>query len=85
MAMMQGRRQSDNEANATFSNSFSIGFDGYMFILEFGMTDYTGTSRVHSRIVINPDDAEELNGLLAESVSERMTRFGLLRKRLIRH
>ncbi len=59
-----------------FSNSFLIGFNAYEFIFEFGMTTSTGTSHIHSRIIISPADAQEFVELLAKSIGEHMKIYG---------
>lgn len=69
-----------NEPDGKFSNSFLIGFNGYVFILEFGMTDSKGSSRIHSRVVINPADAEEFSHLLGAAVNQHAKTYGPIRR-----
>lgn len=78
---MNGRRKTDHSGLVgQSSNSFSIGFNGYMFIFDFGMTNAAGTGLVHSRIVTNPADAQEFRQLLARSLDEHVDRYGPIKK-----
>ncbi len=68
-------KQSD-EPDERFSNSFLIGFNGYIFILDFGIVDYNGDRHVHSRIVVNPADAKEFSQLLDRALGQHTSRYG---------
>ena len=79
LPVSRGRRKYDNEEPSTayiYSNSFSIGFNGYVFIFEFGMTDSVRTSHVRSRIVMNPAHAEQLSKMLADAVDQHVSKYG---------
>jgi Protein of unknown function (DUF3467) len=68
---MYGRRKTDHGGLVEkFSNSFSIGFNGYLFIFDFAMVNSTGSGHIHSRIVTSPADAAEFSQLLAESLGQ---------------
>ena len=78
---MYGRRKTDQGGLVgKYSNSFSIGFNGYMFIFDFGLMSAGGDGHIHSRVIVNPADAEEFSQLLAKSVLEHMARYGSTKK-----
>jgi len=81
MLDMSGRRKTDHSGLVgQYSNLFSIGFNGYMFIFDFGMTNAVGTALVYSRIVTSPADAEEFLRLLSRSLDEHANKYGPLTK-----
>ena len=63
-----------------YSNSFSVGFNGYMFIFDFGVTEADGDGHIHSRVIVNPADAAELSELLGKSLLEHASRYGPIKK-----
>ena len=77
--MKDGRRRYDREEPSgayTYSNSFSIGYNGYVFIFEFGMTDSQGESHLRSRLVMNPAHAEQFSKMLSDAVDQHVSKYG---------
>jgi len=73
-------RHEKDGPNPSFSNSFLVGFNAYVFIVEFGMKTAAGETQVHSRVATSPADAQELSNLLAESLRDHAKRFGPVKK-----
>lgn len=83
--MSRGRRKYDNdEASGSYcySNSFSIGYNGYVFIFEFGMTDAKGQSHLRSRVVMNPAHAEQFSTMLNNAVDQHVCKYGAIKTEL---
>jgi len=78
--MKSGQRLHGDHSIGTFSNSFEIGFNGYVFILEFAMVNTAGTAHVHSQIVTSVSDAVELTRLLSKAVEEHTKQYGEVTK-----
>ena len=77
--MRHGRRKYDRDEPSgahSYSNSFSIGHNGYVFIFEFGMTDSQGTNHPRSRLVMNPAHAEQFSRMLADAVEQHVSKYG---------
>jgi len=78
---MNGRRKTDQGGLVgKYTNSFSIGFNSYMFIFDFGVLNTGGDGHIHSRVIANPMDAEEFYQVLAKSLKEHVARYGAIRK-----
>jgi hypothetical protein len=78
---MHGRRNTDKGGlRGKYSNSFSIGFNGYMFLFDFGVTTGDGDGHIHSRVIVNPADAAEFCELLGKSLLEHASRYGPIKK-----
>jgi uncharacterized protein DUF3467 len=74
-----GRRKADCDEPSgahSYSNSFSIGHNGYVFIFEFGMTDSQGTNHPRSKLVMNPAHAEQFSKMLADAVDQHVSKYG---------
>jgi len=78
---MYGRRKTDQGGLVSkYSNSFSIGSNGYMFIFDFGVMNAGGDGHIHSRVIVNPADAEEFSQLMVKSLLEHVARYGPIKK-----
>jgi hypothetical protein len=62
-----------------FCDTFSVGFNAYIFIFDFGLSDSDGGTRMHTKVVASPRLAKEFCDLLAQSLSEYAERHGPLR------
>jgi Protein of unknown function (DUF3467) len=78
--MPSPRNPDSEQVNRLFSNSFLIGFNAYVFIMDFGVLNAGGEIQVHSRIVTSPADAQELSRLLQECLCEHLKEFGRIKK-----
>ena len=78
MAKDEGRsfgardRESGRRGNASYANSFQIGYNAFEFLLEFGQQE----ARIHTRIYMSPQHARMLADLLIESLEKYEIAFG---------
>jgi len=68
------------EPDGKLSDAFSIGFNAYIFIFDFGLRSSEGNARMHTKVVASPASAKEFCDLLSQSLNQYVERHGPLRR-----
>jgi len=63
-----------------FCDEFSIGFNAYVLVFDFGMKGSDGTTHTHTKVVTSPATAREFCDVLNQSLREHVEKYGPLKR-----